>query len=80
MKIENLIANQKDSFPQDQLDRLAKLLIALKQSKQGTNIDKLKIIGEAALLKIGQLELEIQGEALEQRKAEFIKETNTLLK
>ena len=52
----------------------------MRQAKQGTNIDKLKIIGEAALIKIGQLELEIQGDALEQKKNEFLKETNLLLK
>lgn len=56
------------------------LASVIKQARQITNISKLKIIGEEALLKIGALELEITGAEHEENKKKFIAETNALLR
>lgn len=60
--------------------RLKELITALKQLKNIQNLDKLKIVGEAALEKVGQLEVEFIEKGFIREKKETLKDTNALLK
>lgn len=48
--------------------------------RQGTNIDKLRMLGELSLIKIWELELEILDQNKELERSKFLKETNSLLR
>jgi len=79
-KIENILIKYGTSLDQDRVVRLKSLVVSLRQIKTITNINKLCLIGEAALLKIGELEKELVEKQSEIKKEEFFKETNALLK
>lgn len=79
-KIENILTIYGQYIEQERKRKLQDFLITLKQLKNTTNIDKLRIISESALIKIGEIELElIQSDKITE-KQEFLKETNELLK
>lgn len=58
-KIEFLLARHSAQLGEDRTFRLKELATQLRQLKNITNPDKLKIVGEAALDRIGQLEIEL---------------------
>jgi hypothetical protein len=80
IKLTDLVAQHSAVFWEERAARITLLAQAIKQARQITNITKLKIIGEGALLKIGALELEITGAEHEEDKKNFIAETNILLR
>ena len=79
-KLLTLIEKPDTFISDDQRDILNRVYNSIIQFKKTTNIAKLKEIGELALLKIGEIELQ----ELEKNKSEHIhkhlKETNKLLK
>lgn len=79
-KIENIITTYGQYIEQERKRKLQDFLITLKQLKNTTNIDKLRIISEGALIKIGEIELELIQSNKIIEKQEFLKETNELLK
>lgn len=79
-KIENILGVYGQYLEPERKIKLQNFLVALKQLKNTTNIDKLRIISQNALIKIGELELElIQSNKIEE-KQNFLSETNDLLK
>ena len=79
-KIENILATYGSYIEPERKTKLQNFLIVLRQLKNTTNIDKLRIVSENALIKIGELELElIQSNKMEE-KQNFLSETNELLK
>ncbi|MFB0964483.1 MAG: hypothetical protein QMC36_02105 [Patescibacteria group bacterium] len=80
LKVEFLAANYSEQLGEDRLFRLKELITALKQLKNIQNLDKLRIVGEAALEKIGQLEVEFIEKGYIREKKDTLKDTNSLLK
>lgn len=80
LKIENILNAYEKYITQEKKAKLQELFITIKQLKNTTNRDKLRLVSEAALLKIGALELELMKENIELEKKDFIIETNQLLK
>ncbi len=80
MKVEEMVAQYSTHLEEDRIFRLKELITTLRQLKNITNPEKLKIIGEAALEKIGQLEIELLEKNLVKEREGFLKETNALLK
>lgn len=79
-KLENFVEFHAHIFWEERTNTLKELLLALKQLRKSTNINKLKIIWEASLVKIGSLELEISESLHVKEREEFLKQTNQLLK
>lgn len=79
-KIERLLTEYIQYLSPDRKNRLTELHIALKQLKNTTNLDKLRIISEASLLRIGEVEIELIQEHKNLKKQEFLKDTNDFLK
>lgn len=79
-KIENILNTYGQNIDIDRRMKLQDFLVALKQLKNTTNIDKLRIVSENALLKIGELELEFIQSNKAEKKQNFLNETNVLLK
>jgi hypothetical protein len=79
-KLENFVEFHSETFWGERTAVIKELLVWLKQLKQSTNIAKLKMVGEAVLLKIGKLELEISHSLVQKQKDEFLKQTNGLLR
>lgn len=80
IKVEYLVANFSEQLGEDRIFRLKELITALKQLKNIQNLDKLKIVGEAALERVGQLEIELIEKGFIKEKKEALKDTNVLLK
>ncbi len=80
LKIEFILNNFNTQIWSEKASKLDYLYSTLKQIKNITNINKLKIIWEAALLKIWELQLELISKNILTSKKEIIKETNKLLK
>jgi DNA-dependent RNA polymerase auxiliary subunit epsilon len=80
IKLITLVSDHSVIFWEDRSAKIATLAAAIKQARQITNINKLKIIGEETLLKIWALELEIVDWEHEENKKKFIAETNMLLR
>ena len=79
-KIENILSVYNEFIQPERKIKLQDFLNTLKQLKNTTNIDKLRIVSESALVKIGEIELElIQGNKTIEKK-DFLNETNELLK
>lgn len=79
-KIENILNVYGSYIESERKTKLQNFLVVLRQLKNTTNIDKLRIVSENALIKIGELELElIQSNKMEE-KQNFLLETNELLK
>ncbi len=79
-KIESLLLRYSDKLEEDRVIRLKDLSRAVKQLKNTTNPDKLKLIGENVLERIGQLEIELLERRISDKKEELLGETNVLLK
>lgn len=58
-KIEDIVNIHGQYIGDDRKRKLQDFHIALKQLKNTTNIDKLRLVSESALIKIGELELEL---------------------
>ena len=80
LKLEKLIDTYSSLLSEERVIKIKELLPVLRQMRQATNIDKLRIVGEAALIRIGELEMEILSENKNIEKWSFFKETNSLLK
>ena len=79
-KIEYLLANYSSQLGEDRTFRLKELVSSLKQLKNIANPDKLKLIGESALDRIGQLEIELIEKGFIIEKKEALSQTNVLLR
>ncbi len=79
-KIENILVTYATEISEERKLKLQNLLGSLRQIRQITNIDKLKLIGEASLIKIGELEMELAGSRSDIKRSDFLKDTNKLLK
>lgn len=79
-KIENILSVYGQYIGVDRKMKLENFLVVLKQLKNTTNIDKLRIVSENALLKIGELEVELIQSNKAEKKQNFLNETNALLK
>lgn len=80
VKIEFLLARHSDKFTEDRIFRLKELATQLRQLKNITNPDKLRIVGETALDRIGQLEIELIEKGFITEKKEALGQTNVLLR
>jgi len=79
-KIENILQIYGQDIESERKEKLQDFLITLKQLKNTTNIDKLRIIAESVLIKIWELELELLQTNKIKEKQNFLSETNELLK
>lgn len=79
-KIENITSKYNDVLSSEKRATLQLLYGTLRQTKNITNIAKLKLVGETALKKIGELEVDIVRKQWGEQKSELLKETNNLLK
>ncbi len=79
-KLETIINTYGQYLIPERKIKLQNFIIAFKQLKNTTNIDKLRIISENALIKIGEIELELIQSNKEIEKQDFLNETNELLK
>ncbi|MDD2487576.1 MAG: hypothetical protein PHS92_04350 [Candidatus Gracilibacteria bacterium] len=79
-KIDNIFLNYSDLIEDDKRKKLDQIYIALRQVKNITNINKLKIIGEIALVKIGEFETELILKNSSVVKQDILKETNKILR
>ena len=79
-KIENITSKYNDVLSSEKRATLQLLYGTLRQTKNITNIAKLKLVGETALKKIGELEVDIVRKQWGEQKNELLKETNNLLK
>lgn len=78
--MELFINTNSETLGEERISKIKELLPVLRQMRQGSNIDKLRIIGEAALVKIGELEMELLARNKNLERTQFLKETNSLLK
>ena len=78
-KLQSLIVNPKlkDDLKKQKLTDVYNSIIKIKKS---TNIEKLKQVGEAALLKIWEIELQTLEESKNKQSKKLLSETNKLLK
>ena len=79
-KIEGILLKYAHDITEERSVRLKNLISSLRQIKNITNVDKLRLISESALLKIGELEKELVEKQSDIQREEFFKETNNLLK
>ncbi len=80
-KIETVLESKNLwNISEEKRDKIEKVYQNIIQIKNSTNISKLKEIWELALLRIGQVELEIVEKEKNIYAKEFLKETNSLLK
>ena len=79
-KMDNIFLNYRDFIDNDKKNKLDQIYIALKQIKNLTNINKLKIIWEVSLIKIWEFELELILKNSLTNKKDILKDTNKLLK
>lgn len=79
-KIENLLSQHTDILSAEKKATLNLLYATIRQTKNITNVAKLKQVGETALKKIGELEVEVIRKKWWVEKQEYIQQTNQLLK
>lgn len=80
LKIETLFTKYTIEINNERKGKLQEIHTTLKQLKNTTNIDKLRLISEKALLKIWAVELDLVRGTLDKEKQVFIDETNELLR
>jgi hypothetical protein len=78
-KIEIILSTYTLDIAQETKEKLTRIISSLRQVKNITNLDKLRIVGEAALLKIGEVELSLIEKNITSEKKQFLTETNKLL-
>ena len=80
-KLEKLLSWELDiTLKNEQKEKLKTIYNSIIKLKKSTNIAKLKIIWELALIKIWKIELDALEEKQEEWNKELLKETNSLLK
>jgi hypothetical protein len=79
-KIESVLNNYGQYIQPEKKVKLSDFSATLKQLKNTTNLDKLRIVSENALIKIGELEIELSQLNKEIEKQDFLKDTNELLR
>lgn len=79
-KIQNIFIKYHDTLLPEKKTKLEEVQQALYQSKSGTNVGKIKLIAETALLKIGEFELELAKLEVWEERKKFFESTNKLLK
>lgn len=79
-KISFILNNFSLNIDENKKLKLEQLLVALRQVKNITNVSKLKIIWETALIKIWELQSELISSNILEWKKELLNETNKLLK
>ncbi|MFA6090218.1 MAG: hypothetical protein WC774_00370 [Candidatus Gracilibacteria bacterium] len=79
-KIETILNTYGQYIEVERKGKLQDFFTVLKQLKNTTNIDKLRIVSESTLIKIGELELELLRDNKAVEKQGFLNETNELLK
>jgi hypothetical protein len=79
-KIQNLTIKYNQSISEERKLKFEELQQALYQSKSSTNTGKLKLISETALLKIGEVELDLAKLEVGEERKKFFETTNKLLK
>ncbi len=79
-KMELFINTHSEILGEERISKIKELLPVLRQMRQGSNIDKLRIVWEASLLKIWELEIELLALNKNLERSQFLKETNALLK
>lgn len=79
-KIENLLSQHTDVLSPEKKATLNLLYSTLRQTKNITNVAKLKQVWETALKKIGELEVEVIRKKGWAERQEYIQQTNQLLK
>lgn len=80
LKIEYILNTYSQYLDPERKTKLQNFFITFRQLKNTTNIDKLRIISESALIKIWELEVELLRTNTSIQKKEFLNETNDLLK
>lgn len=79
-KIDMLLLKYSDRLEEDRIAKLKELSKTIRLLKNITNPDKLKLIGEAVLEKIGELEIELIERNFADKKGELLKDTNGILR
>lgn len=79
-KVEGLRRTYRTQLSADNERKLTTIFEALKQAKNIANVERLKNIGETALVKIGEIEIELIRSTKTDQKSEILKNTNQLLK
>lgn len=65
---------------QDRKDKIRNVIIVLKQVKTTTNVEKIKSVAEASILKVYELQQELLSNESIKEKNDCVLETNRLLK
>ncbi len=79
-KIEKMLLENYEVIDSERQTRLRDLVQSLNQVKSSTNISRIHMIAEAALKKIGEIELQITNKRNIIEKEKYLEETNKLLK
>lgn len=79
-KFELFVNTYSETLGEERISKIKEFIPVLRQLRQSSNLDKLRIIGETALVKIGELELELLAQNKNLERSQFLKETNSLLK
>ena len=79
-KLQNLIVNPKSNIDEEKKQKLTDIYNSIIKIKTSTNIEKLKQVWEAALLKIWDIELASLESEKNQQSKQLLSETNKLLK
>lgn len=80
LKIETLLVRFSTEISDERKWKLQEIHTTLKQLKNTTNTDKLRIISEKALLRIWAVELDLVRGTVDKEKQGFIDETNDILR
>ncbi len=80
LKLQNIVIKYNNALTPDRKQKFEQLQQALYQSKSSTNIWKLKTIGETALIKIGEVELDLVRLEVGEERKKFFETTNKLLR
>ncbi|MDD4530073.1 MAG: hypothetical protein PHO80_00790 [Candidatus Gracilibacteria bacterium] len=80
LKIVDLKDNYNNSITPEQNLQLSESIIGLRQLKNITNIEQIKIKCQSLLIEVGKIEVFIIKENKDTKKIELLKETNKLLK
>lgn len=80
IKIETLLIKYSTEITDERKWKLQEIHTTLKHLKNTTNTDKLRIISERALLRIGAVELDLVKGTVDKEKQGFIDETNNILR
>ncbi len=80
LKLQNIVIKYNNSLTPERKQRFEELQQALYQSKSSTNIGKLKTIGETALIRIWEVEMDLARLEVGEERKRFFESTNKLLR